>query len=152
MIENVSWNGTTFREAPERFEAGTPNTAGAIGFAEALRYMSALDREAVKAHEDALLARASAGLSEIPGLRILGRAPGKLPIVSFVVDGIHPNDISTMLDVYGIAVRSGHHCAEPLADLLGVRGSTRASFSFYNTLEEVDFFVEKMAHIVRTLS
>lgn len=152
MIENVSWDGTTFRNAPERFEAGTPNTAGAVGFAAALKYMGGIDRRAAEAHEKALLRRATEGLSEIPGLRILGNAPDKLPVISFAVENVHPNDISTMLDVAGIAVRSGHHCAEPLTCDLGLRGSTRASFAFYNTMEEADYFVAKMRSIVKMFS
>ena len=149
MIEHVSWNGTTFRNAPERFEAGTPNIAGAIAFAEALKYLSLLDKPEVKVHEDALLKRATEGLLQIKGLKIFGTAANKLPIISFTVENIHPNDISTMLDLAGIAVRTGHHCAEPLAEYLGIKGSTRASFAFYNTLEEMDYFVKTMQSVVK---
>lgn len=151
MIENVSWQGTTYRGAPERFEAGTPNIAGVVAFAEALKYLSNLDKTALWEHEQKLLELATQGLLEIPNLNIHGTAKGKLPIVSFSVKGIHPNDISTMLDLSGIAVRSGHHCAEPLACTLGIKGSTRASFAFYNTLDEVDFFVKKLKSILRIL-
>lgn len=152
MIENVSWQGTTFRPAPERFEAGTPNIAGAIGFAKALEYMSQIDRKAAERHEQALLAAALEGLSKIRGVRILGAASRRVPLVSFAVENIHPNDISTMLDAAGIAVRSGHHCAEPLMNSLGLQGSCRASFAFYNTMEEVEFFIGKMRSIVEIFS
>lgn len=152
MIENVSWQGTTFRPAPERFEAGTPNIAGAIGFAKALEYMSQIDRKAAERHEQALLSAALEGLSKIRGVRILGAALRRVPLVSFAVENIHPNDISTMLDAAGIAVRSGHHCAEPLMNSLGLQGSCRASFAFYNTMEEVEFFIGKMRSIVEIFS
>ena len=152
MIENVSWQGTTFRNSPERFEAGTPNIAGAVGFAEALTYLTKLDREGAKKHEQALLERATKGLSEIPEVEILGTSKNKVPLISFFCRGIHPNDVSTMLDAAGIAVRSGHHCAEPLMNSLGLVGSCRASFAFYNTLEEVDYFVAKLKSIIRIFS
>lgn len=149
MIENVSWEKTTFRPAPEKFEAGTPNIAGAVAFARALQYLKTLDLDAVRAHEQSLLERATSALSEIKNLRILGTSPRKTSLISFAVDNIHPNDISTMLDTSGIAVRSGHHCAEPLMNRLGVKGSCRASFAFYNTLEEVDFFVKKLSSAIK---
>lgn len=149
MIENVSWHGTTFRNAPERFEAGTPNIAGAVAFAEALKYLSSLDMEGAKKHEHELLERATLGLSEIPEVEILGISKNKVPLISFACKGIHPNDVSTMLDAAGIAVRSGHHCAEPLMNSLGLVGSCRASFAFYNTIEEVDYFVSKLKSIIR---
>lgn len=149
MIENVSWLGTTFRNAPERFEAGTPNIAGAVAFAEALKYLSSLDIGGAKKHEHELLERATLGLSEIPEVEILGTSKNKVPLISFACKGIHPNDVSTMLDAAGIAVRSGHHCAEPLMNSLGLIGSCRASFAFYNTIEEVDYFVSKLKSIIR---
>lgn len=149
MIDSVSWSGTTFRDAPERFEAGTPNIAGIVGFAEALKYLSKIDKNAAKAHEQALLKRATEELSQIPQVRILGTAKNKVPLISFVCQNIHQNDISTMLDASGIAVRAGHHCAEPLMNSLGVQGSCRASFAFYNTLEEVDFFATKLKSIIK---
>lgn len=151
MIESVSWGGTTYRTAPEKFEAGTPNIAGAAAFARALEYLKSLDLEGAKLHEAALLKRLSEGIGQIRGLRILGVAERKTPIVSFVCEGVHPNDISTMLDASGIAVRSGHHCAEPLMDRLGVKGSCRASLAFYNTVEEVDFFIEKLKKAIHFL-
>ncbi len=152
MIENVSWEKTTFRASPARFEAGTPDIAGAIGFGAAVDYMNSIDSEGAKLHENELLARLADALSEIKGLRIFGWAKGKLPIVSFACDGIHQNDISTFLNTQGIAIRSGHHCAEPLMKTLGVSGTCRASLAFYNTAEEVDIFAEKLSRAVKLLS
>ncbi len=151
MIETVSWEGTTFRNAPERFEAGTPNIAGVVAFAEALKYLENLDKAAVKIHEEKLLKIATEGLSQIKDLQIFGTAKNKLPIISFLVKGVHPNDISTMLDTYAIAVRTGHHCADPLTKTLGIMGSTRASFAFYNTQEEAQFFVDTLKKILKIL-
>lgn len=152
MIENVAWSGTTFRPAPERFEAGTPNIAGAIGFGAAIDYMMSIDREGAHAHERKLLDRMTARLSEIGGVRIFGSAADKVAVVSFDCKGIHPNDISVMLDASGIAIRTGHHCAEPLMGTLGVEGLARASLAFYNTLEEVDFFADTLERAVKLLS
>ena len=151
MIENVAWSGTTFRPAPERFEAGTPNIAGNIVFAEACKYMNSLDRAAVNAHETQLLNALTEELENFEGLRIFGTAKNKVSVVSFAVDGVHPNDISVMLNNYGIAIRTGHHCAEPLMGTLGVSGTCRASLAFYNTLDEVDYFAKSLAHILKIL-
>ncbi len=136
MIERVAFAGTTFRAAPERFEAGTPHITGAIGLAAALRYVSAL-RPGAHAHEQRLLALATERLSAIPGLRIVGTAPEKVAVVSFVMDGAHPHDIGTLLDADAVAIRVGHHCCMPLMESLGIPGTARASFAFYNTEEEV---------------
>jgi len=144
MIDSVSWQRTTFRAAPERFEAGTPDIAGAIGLAAAFKYMASLDWDGVKAHEEALLERLEARLGEISGLKIYGRVKGKLPIAAFSCEGAHPHDIATLLNASGIAVRTGHHCAEPLHATLGVPSTCRASFAFYNTFEELDFFADKL--------
>lgn len=151
MIENVSWSGTTFRPAPERFEAGTPHIAGAVGFAAAIKYMSALDKPAIHAHEAALTARLMQRLAAIPHLRIFGNQKDKLGVVSFAVDGVHPNDISVMLNAAGIAIRTGHHCAEPLMKTLGVETTARASLAFYNTLGEVDFFADTLERTISLL-
>jgi len=137
MIEKVSFKGTTFRGPPERFEAGTPHISGAIGLAAALGFVKAQDFSALHAHEQKLLEQAHQLLGKIPGLRILGRDSDKVSLVSFVMDGIHPHDIGSFLDAEGIAVRTGHHCAQPLMERLGISGTTRASFAFYNTEEEV---------------
>lgn len=152
MIENVSWNKTTFRPSPERFEAGTPNIASNIIFAAACRYLKGLDADAVRRHERELLDALTAELSQIRGLTIHGTAKNKVPVVSFSVEGVHPNDISVMLNNYGIAVRTGHHCAEPLMHTLGVIGTCRASLAFYNTLDEVEYFAKSLRHILSILS
>lgn len=151
MIESVSWLGTTYRPAPERFEAGTPNITGAIGFGAAIDYIESLDRKAAEAHEKELLARLSDAMQSIKGLRVFGTAPNKVPVVSFSIDGIHPNDIAVMLDASGIAIRTGHHCAEPLMNTLGLQGTSRASLAFYNTIEEVDYFTKTLDHAVSIL-
>ena len=138
MIERVAWSGTTFKGPPERFEAGTPHIAGAVGLAAALQWLMAQDRSAILAHEDALRAETEARLLDVPGLRIIGTASKKASVVSFVLDGTHPHDVGTFLDLEGIAVRTGHHCCQPLMTELGLPGTTRASFAFYNTAEEVE--------------
>ena len=152
MIENVSWEATTFRPSPERFEAGTPNISGAIGFAAAIKYLEKLDIPAAKAHEQKLLQALTARLENIGGIKIHGTAKHKVSLVSFSCAGVHPNDISTLMNAAGIAIRSGHHCAEPLASALGVSATCRASMAFYNTLEEVDYFAETLERAVKLLS
>lgn len=151
MIENVSWEATTFRPAPERFEAGTPNIAGAIGFAAALKYLQTLDIHAAKAHEDELLKRLTKRLENIDGLKIFGTAKNKVCVVSFDCKGVHPNDISVMMNAAGIAIRTGHHCAEPLMHTLGVQATCRASMAFYNTLGEVDYFADTLERALKIL-
>lgn len=144
MIDSVSWDGTTFRPAPERFEAGTPDIAGAFGFAVAIDYLRQLDIPAVCEHEHLLLNRLTQRLSAIKNLKIFGSAKEKVCVVSFSLPGVHPNDISVLLNASGIAIRTGHHCAEPLMGTLGVEATARASLAFYNTIEEVDFFADKL--------
>jgi cysteine desulfurase/selenocysteine lyase len=136
MIQRVDFAGTTYRAAPERFEAGTPHIAGAVGLAAALRYVAAL-RPAAHAHEQRLLALATERLRPIPGLRLVGEAPEKVAVVSFLLEGAHPQDVGTLLDADAVAVRVGHHCCMPLMSHLGIPGTVRASFAFYNTEEEV---------------
>ncbi|MFT5466720.1 MAG: cysteine desulfurase/selenocysteine lyase [Verrucomicrobiales bacterium] len=145
MVEQVSFEKTTFKGIPERFEAGTPNISGAIGLAAAFDYLETLDSEAVHRHEQQLLAAATAALTEIEGLKIQGTTPGKVSIISFTVAGIHPHDLGTILDSEGVAVRAGNHCAQPLMAFYGIPSSARASFAFYNTLDEV----ETLARAVR---
>lgn len=149
MIERVSFQGTTFNELPYKFEAGTPAIAQAIGLHAALAYLDALDRPAIEAHEQALLARASELASTIPGMRIIGNASNKVPVLSFLIEGLHPSDIGTLLDQQGIAIRTGHHCAMPLMEHYAIPGTARASFAFYNTLEEVDRLFTALAKIQR---
>ena len=141
MIKEVSFAGTTYNELPYKFEAGTPNIADVIAFGAALDYVQAIPAEALAAQEEALLAYATEKLQKIPGLRIVGTAPEKIAVISFVIDGVHPQDIGVLLDKFGIAIRTGHHCAQPLMQRYELVGTCRASFSFYNTFEEIDRFV-----------
>jgi len=137
MISKVDFAGTTFRAAPERFEAGTPDISGAIGLGVALEYFMPI-QTAAHAHEQTLLAAATERLKAIKGLTIVGEAPEKVAVISFNIEGGHPHDIGTLLDADGIAIRTGHHCCMPLMKHYGLSGTARASFAFYNTLEEVD--------------
>ena len=146
MIERVRIEETTYASLPFKFEAGTPDISGAIGLAAAVDYLDDLDGEAIEAHEASLLAYASASLNQLAGLRIVGTARVKGPVVSFLLDGSHPHDVGTLLDQQGVAVRTGHHCAMPLMDALGVAGTVRASFSLYNSRQDVD----KLCRAVRT--
>jgi cysteine desulfurase/selenocysteine lyase len=141
MIKEVSFSGTTYNELPYKFEAGTPNIADVIAFGAALDYVQAIPAEALAAQEEALLAYATEKLQSIPGLKIVGTAPEKIAVISFVVEGVHPQDIGVLLDKFGIAIRTGHHCAQPLMQRYDLVGTCRASFSFYNTFEEIDRFV-----------
>ena len=138
MIEHCSFNGTTYNVLPYKFEAGTPNIAGAIGLAAAVNYLNGLDRIALEQHENSLLARANELANELGGLRKVGTAPKKASVFSFLLDGAHPADVGTLLDQQGIAVRTGHHCAMPIMEQFNVPGTVRASFSFYNTMDDVE--------------
>ncbi|NBD38692.1 MAG: SufS family cysteine desulfurase [Verrucomicrobia bacterium] len=149
MIENVAFEGTEFKDPPARFEAGTPPVAQAVGLAAAIDFLEAQDREALEAHETALLAKATEGLREIPGLRIIGEAREKASVISFVLDCAHPHDIATFLDADGIAIRTGHHCTQPLFRHFGLAGSARASFAFYNTFAEVEQLVAAVGKVHR---
>ena len=142
MIEEVRLAGTTYQSLPYKFEAGTPNIAGAIGFGTAIEYVDGLDGDSLITHEKQLLESATAGLKAIEGVRIVGTAPEKGPVVSFLVDGSHPTDIGTLLDQQGVAVRTGHHCAMPLMEAFDIPGTVRASFSLYNRLSDVDRLLE----------
>ena len=141
MIEEVRIEATTYAGLPFKFEAGTPNIAGAIGLAAAVDYLETPDPDAVTAHEGELLHRATAGLQQIEGVRIVGTAADKGPLVSFLMDGAHPHDLGTLLDRQGVAVRTGHHCAMPLMQRLGIPGTVRASFALYNSTEDVERLV-----------
>ncbi len=145
MIERVSFKGTTYARAPQRFEAGTPDIASVIGLGAAIGYLEGIGMENIAAYEQTLLAYATECLSKIPGLRILGTAREKAAVVSFVLDGVHPHDIGTVLDGEGIAIRAGHHCAQPLMERLGLPATARASFAFYNTPAEIDRLVVGLA-------
>ncbi|NCT70174.1 MAG: cysteine desulfurase [Xanthomonadaceae bacterium] len=141
MIKEVSFDGTVFNDAPHKFEAGTPNIAGFIGLGAAVEYLDALRMANVEAREAELLAHATEELDRIEGLRIFGRAPDKAAVISFLIEGAHAHDLATLLDLEGVAVRSGQHCAHPLLQFYGVAATLRASFAFYNTHEEVEHFV-----------
>lgn len=149
MIEKVSFKGTTFRGLPERYEAGTPNIAGAIGLAAALEYVGQLDRPAVEQHEQTLLDYAVDALKKLDGIQLYGGDGPRVSLVSFLMDGVHPHDIGSFLDAEGIAVRTGHHCAQPLMERLGITGTSRASFAFYNTTDEIDRLAEGLKRIQR---
>ena len=138
MIRSVSFEKTTYAGVPARFEAGTPHIAGAIGMAEGIRYLQEIGLEHIQAREDELLAYGTRKLLEVPGVRIIGNAPHKAAILSFVVDGIHPHDLGTLLDQEGVAIRSGHHCAQPLMERYKVPATSRASLAFYNNEEDID--------------
>lgn len=138
MIETVSFAGTTYNQLPYKFEAGTPDIAGAIGLGAAIDYLHTLDRQALAAHEDALLAYATKKALDVPGLRIIGTANAKAAVLGFVIEGTHPSDIGMLLDQQGIAVRTGHHCAQPLIQQFGIPGTVRASVSIYNNVEDID--------------
>jgi len=138
MIRTVSFDGTTYNDLPYKFEAGTPNIAGAIGLGAALEYVTSLGLDAIAAHEHDVLEAATDTLGAIPGLRLIGTAENKSAIVSFVMEGVHPHDIGTVVDSEGVAIRTGHHCAMPLMKRFDVAATARASFALYNSREEVD--------------
>jgi cysteine desulfurase / selenocysteine lyase len=143
MIERVTIESSTYQGLPFRFEAGTPNVAGAVGLGAAIDYLNGLPREALLRREDDLVRRAVSALKQMPGVRLVGEPRASVcPVVSFVVAGSHPNDIGTLLDQQGIAVRSGHHCAMPLMERLGVPGTVRAAFSLYNDETDLDALLQ----------
>ncbi len=141
MIKEVSFEKTTFNEVPHKFEAGTPNIAGFVGLGAALNYLDGVGMAAIRAREAQLLAHLTEELQRIEGLRIFGTAPDKAAVVSFLIDGAHAHDLATLLDLEGVAVRSGQHCAHPLLQYFGVAATLRASLAFYNTHEEIEAFV-----------
>ena len=151
MIQNVTFEKTTYNELPYKFEAGTPDFVGSVALAEALNYMDNIGREAIFAYEDHLLRYAEQRLREIPKMRIFGNAADKNSVISFLVGNVHPYDLGMLLDKTGVAVRTGHHCAQPLIDLLGIPGTVRASVAFYNTCNEVDYFVEQLRRCLNIL-
>jgi len=152
MIATVTFEKTTYNELPFKFEAGTPEYIGSTALAEALRYVQQIGLEKIAAHEHELLTYCTEKLMEIDGMRIIGTADNKSSVISFVVGNIHPYDIGMLLDKLGIAVRTGHHCAQPLIDSLCIPGTVRASFAFYNTKEEIDIFIEALKRVVVMLS
>jgi cysteine desulfurase / selenocysteine lyase len=141
MIRSVTFEKTTYAPLPMKFEAGTPNIEGAVGLGAAVSYLQQLDWHAVAAHEADLLAYTTGRLEEIPGIRLIGTAAKKVAVVSFMLEGVHPHDIGTILDQEGVAIRTGHHCTQPVMDFFGVPATARASFAFYNTRDDVDRLV-----------
>ncbi len=152
MVDIVSFERTTFNQLPFKFEAGTPNVGAALGLETAVKFIEGLDRRDVAEHENLLVKTTMEKLSSIAGMRFIGLAPERSGLVSFIIDGIHPYDLGTIIDKMGVAVRTGHHCAEPVMTRFGIPGTVRASFAIYNTLEEVDIFVnavERAAMMLR---
>lgn len=147
MIETVSFDGTTFRPSPERFEAGTPNISGAIGLKAAIDYINDIGWETIHEKESLLMNHANESLGKIPSIKLIGTAENKVPVLSFTIDSAHPHDIATILDTKGIAVRAGHHCAQPLMKRLGLSATTRASLTFYNKVDEINQLTEALKEI-----
>ncbi len=151
MIDQVTFEKTTYADLPHKFEAGTPNIAGGVGFGAAIDYMNGIGFETIAAHENDLLQHATEKLNKIEGLRIYGDVQNKVAVISFNVEGLHPYDIGTLLDKMGIAVRTGHHCCQPIMDFYQIPGTVRASFAFYNTHEELERFVTGVEKAVSML-
>jgi cysteine desulfurase / selenocysteine lyase len=147
MIASVSFGGTTYKHAPHRFEAGTPDIAGAIGLGAAIEYIDSIGWPAIEAHERDLLEYATRSIAAVPGVSVLAARAPRVGVVSFIVDGVHPHDVGTILDMQGVAVRAGHHCAQPLMDRLGLPATARASLAFYNTRDEIDALVAGLAKV-----
>ena len=151
MIKTVTFEKTTYNELPHKFEAGTPNIVGGIGLGVAIDYMNSKGLDKIEAYEHELLTYATEQIKQIEGVRIVGEAAKKASVLSFVVDGTHPSDIGMIIDKLGVAIRTGHHCTEPLMNRLNVPGTARASFAFYNTFEEIDIFIAALKRAVTML-
>ena len=151
MIETVRFEKTTYNKLPYKYEAGTPDYVGSCALATALDYISAIGMKEIAEYEHKLLAYATEKIKDIDGVRIIGEAKEKSGVLSFVVEGVHPYDIGMMLDKLGIAIRTGHHCAEPLVDWYGIPGTARASFAFYNTKAEIDYFISSLKRVLMIL-
>ena len=151
MIAEVTFEKTTYADLPHKFEAGTPNIAGGIAFGAALDYVNSIGLEAIATYETSLLAYATAALEQLPGITIYAKDVEKVAVLSFNVQGLHPYDVGSILDKMGIAVRTGHHCAQPIMDYYEIPGTIRASFAFYNTKEEIDRMVEALKKAITML-
>lgn len=151
MVDTVSFEKTTFNKVPFKFEAGTPNVGAALGLEAAVKFIQSFDRQEVEAYEDELLEYATEELANIEGTRFIGQAPKRNGLISFVIDGVHPYDLGTIIDKIGVAVRTGHHCAEPVMTFFGIPGTVRASFAMYNTKEEIDIFVKAVERAANML-
>jgi cysteine desulfurase/selenocysteine lyase len=152
MIVSVALDKSTFKKAPHRFEAGTPSIAGAVGLAAAIDYIEQIGRPAIFEHDSHLARYAAERIGELPGTRVFGPKEERGALVGFVMDAAHPHDLTTFADQYGLAMRGGHHCNQPLMRRFGVSGTTRASFYFYNTIEEIDRMIEILHRAVRFFS
>ena len=152
MISNVSFEKTEYNELPHKFEAGTPNIAGEIGFGAAIDYINEVGYENIQEYETNLVNQAVNALRNIEGLRLIGTPEERAGVISFIIEGLHPYDIGTILDQQGIAVRTGHHCTQPLMDKFKIQGTVRVSFSFYNTIEEVELLVKGIEKAKEMLS
>jgi cysteine desulfurase/selenocysteine lyase len=151
MIKTVTFEKTTYNCLPHKLEAGTPNISGGIGLAAAVKYMNTIGIDKIEAYEHELLTYATEKIKQIEGVRIIGEADKKASVLSFLVDGTHPSDIGMIIDKLGIAIRTGHHCTEPLMNRFGIPGTARASFAFYNTKEEVDIFISALKRAIKML-
>ncbi|WP_226389250.1 aminotransferase class V-fold PLP-dependent enzyme [Penaeicola halotolerans] len=149
MIKEVDFAGTTYNTIPFKFEAGTPNIGDVIAFNEAIQFINELGKDAIMSHENELLAYATEGMESIPGVRLIGTAAKKVSVLSFLIEGMHPFDVGMMLDARGIAVRTGHHCTQPLMKLFNIEGTVRASFAVYNTKNEIDTLLEGVAKLAK---
>ena len=147
MIASVSFEGSTWAPVPQKFEAGTPHMAGIVGLGAAIDYLESAGLDAIADHEHELLAYATERVAEVPGVRIYGTAADKAAVLSFTMDGVHPHDVGTVLDTEGVAVRAGHHCAQPVMRRFGVPATARASFAFYNTRDDVDAFIAALGRV-----
>jgi len=152
MIREVSFEGTTYEDLPQKFEAGTPNIVGGIALGAAIDYLTSFDMNEISEHENELLNYGTKKLSKIEGLRIIGTSDHKASVISFVIDGIHPYDIGTIIDTDGIAIRTGHHCTQPLIKRFNLLATARASFSMYNKIEEIDLLVNALLKVKRMFS
>jgi cysteine desulfurase/selenocysteine lyase len=148
MISKVTFEETTYNELPHKFEAGTPDIAGAIGLGAAIEYVTKIGIDNIKDHENSLLEYATQQIAQVPGLRIIGTAKEKTSVLSFVFENIHPHDIGTFLDFEGVAIRTGHHCTQPLMQRYNIPATSRASFAMYNTKEEVDILISGLKKII----
>ena len=151
MIDHVSFDHTTYADLPYKFEAGTPNFIGSLGLETALKYVSEIGIDEIQAHERELIDYCTSEMEQIEGMRIYGTAPGKESVISFLIDGVHPYDLGTLLDHLGIALRTGHHCAQPLMERYGITGTARVSFALYTTREEVDTFIAGLRRVLPML-
>lgn len=151
MIDHVSFDHTTYADLPYKFEAGTPNFIGSLGLETALKYVSEIGIDEIQSHERELIDYCTSEMEQIEGMKIYGTAPGKESVISFLIDGIHPYDLGTLLDHLGIALRTGHHCAQPLMERYGITGTARVSFALYTTREEVDTFIAGLRRVLPML-